>query len=263
MINTVKELMDAFHQTKHSLPYVTLKDDGSYAGWVSNFGFKLQGATDAFSLDLTNESDRFLLYVLAVVWSRSGPWENSAFFVAHLRLRGLDDPKMWLDSDFVATQRASRAADAMAVSTAICNAESRKQIAFRDDIYGSISLLAHNWQGLEKSLNDCAKQNDFMPFAQLLRNIEGLGTNGRKILIKIPLILREFRCQGIYPTIPGHMCCVPDERVKVAVKALTDMRMSPAYPELKNVMRASAQIYDAFGDLYDLPLFAFNDLQHL
>lgn len=261
MIKTVRELMDAFHQDKEQLPYVTLKADGSYAGWVSDFRFRVGNQAQTLALDLNQNNDRFLMFVLAVVWSRSGPWENSAFFVAHLKLHGLDDPQLWCDPHFVEQQRRNRERDAQLIPNQIEGASTRKKVAFRKDIFASIALLAQHWDAIQNSLHACAQQNDFMPFAEQLRNLAGLGTNGRKILIKIPLILREFRCQEIYPAIPGQLCCVPDERVKVAAKALIDMRLSPAYPALKNVMRASAQIYDVFGDLYDLPLFAFYDLQ--
>ncbi|OFC68824.1 hypothetical protein BFC18_00745 [Alteromonas confluentis] len=260
MINTVKQLMDAFHQQKTTLPYVTLKSDGSYAGWVSDFRFRFHGQKDNLRLDLNHENDRFLLYVLAVVWSRSGPWENSAFFVAHLKFNKLDNPLLWLKKEFVRQQRESRLTDAAAILQNIESPSSRKKISFRADIFNSIAILATRWTEIEKSLADCAASGDYIPFVYLLRNIDGLGTNGKKMMIKIPLILREFRCQQIYSNIPGEYCCVPDNRVKVAAKALSDMKLSSAYPGLPNLLKASAQIYAVYGDLYDLPLFASNDL---
>ena len=73
--------------------------------------------------------------------------------------------------------------------------------------------------------------------------------------IKIPLILRELRCQRIYDNIPGKFCCVPDERVKAASKEI-GIKM-PTINSLDNLFKASEVIYNHFGDLYDIPLFSY------
>ena len=81
------------------------------------------------------------------------------------------------------------------------------------------------------------------------------------MLIKIPLILRELRCQNIYENISGGYCCVPDMRVIEAADAL-DLNLSPVTE--RNLFQLSERIYGDFGDLYDLPLFAYEDIrQHM
>ncbi len=77
--------------------------------------------------------------------------------------------------------------------------------------------------------------------------------------IKIPLILRELRCQNVYHYIRGKDCCVPDERVKLAAKSL-GIKM-PHINNLQNLFKASEIIYKKFGDLYDIPLFAYEDIK--
>ncbi|MFO7815125.1 MAG: hypothetical protein R6V14_05250 [Halanaerobiales bacterium] len=77
--------------------------------------------------------------------------------------------------------------------------------------------------------------------------------------IKIPLILRELRCQNIYKDIPGKYCCVPDARVKNAAQQL-NIKL-PYINSISNLLKASGVIYKHFGDLYDIPLFAYEDLK--
>jgi hypothetical protein len=93
-----------------------------------------------------------------------------------------------------------------------------------------------------------------------MREIEGLGVGDRKMLIKIPLILRELRCQNIYENISGELCCVPDARVFDAGKEL-NLKI-PRTGNLENLIVSSTKIYKLFGDLYDIPLFAYNDLKN-
>lgn len=91
-----------------------------------------------------------------------------------------------------------------------------------------------------------------------MRVIEGLGSGTKRMLMKIPLILRELRCQGIHSAIPGEYCCVPDARVIDSAKKLgIKLPTASTFDRLK---AGSAKIYMLFGDLYDLPLFAFEDL---
>jgi hypothetical protein len=82
----------------------------------------------------------------------------------------------------------------------------------------------------------------------------------RKMLIKIPLILRELRCQNIFNNISGELCCVPDTRVFEAGKEL-NLKI-PRTGNLENLILSSTKIYQLFGDLYDIPLFAYYDLKN-
>lgn len=88
---------------------------------------------------------------------------------------------------------------------------------------------------------------------------EGLGAGKNKMRIRIPLILRELRCQKIYNNIPGEICCVPDVRVKISSKEIGIML--PHISSIDNLLKASKIIYDNFGDLYDIPLFAYEDVK--
>ncbi len=94
---------------------------------------------------------------------------------------------------------------------------------------------------------------------RLIRSIEGLGVGRNKMLIKITLILRELRCQKIYDNISGNLCCVPDARVYDSCQEI-GIHM-PKTNNLENLITSSSKIYKLFGDLYDLPLFAYNDLK--
>lgn len=105
-----------------------------------------------------------------------------------------------------------------------------------------------------------SEKEDYMIFVDYISKIEGLGSGKNKMRIKIPLILRELRCQDVYANIPGELCCVPDERVKVACN---DLGIElPNISSLKGLFKASKVIYDNFGDLYDIPLFAYEDLKN-
>jgi len=89
-----------------------------------------------------------------------------------------------------------------------------------------------------------------MIFINYISLLNGLGSGQKKMRIKIPLILRELRCQGIYSNIPGEFCCVPDERVKVSAKVF-GLKV-PHVNSIDSLFKASAVIYKHFGDLYDI-----------
>jgi len=94
-----------------------------------------------------------------------------------------------------------------------------------------------------------------------LRNLSGLGNGNKSMLIKIPLILRELRCQNIYNNIPGELCCVADSRVLKAGQELGIFLVKPN--NIRTLIETSEKIYALFDDLFDLPLFAYEDLKHL
>ena len=108
-------------------------------------------------------------------------------------------------------------------------------------------------------------------FVRELRCINGLAqgvTETKRLLIKIPLILRELRCQKVFMNIPGDLCCVPDARVIDAIKAYQNgsyfersSRLQSYRPSTAEALISSSiAIYEIFGDLYDLPLFAAEDI---
>ena len=93
-----------------------------------------------------------------------------------------------------------------------------------------------------------------------MKNINGLAGPSKKMSIKIPLILRELRCQNIYDNIPGEFCCVADKRVVDASKKI-GIKLPYVTRTTNNLIKVSTIIYELFGDLYDIPLFAKEDLK--
>jgi hypothetical protein len=257
---TAEELIEKFIKYKESLPYANIGKQNEYLGWVADFRLT-DSSNRSISLDLKKENDLFLLFVLAIVWSRTGQWENSAFFVAYLKIYGKDTVQFWNNESNYRKEQDFRESTAELIAKELTGYLPRKKISFRKDIFVSINLLAMNWQQILDKLEISEKEVDFEIFMKYLRNIEGLGVGDRRILIKIPLILRELRCQKIYSNISGELCCVPDDRVFKAGKKLNIQ--IPKASNMKNLKDSSSKIYQLFGDLYDLPLFAYNDLKKL
>lgn len=252
------QLIEKFLQYKSELPYANISMQNEYLGWVDNFNLKYT-ADKSISLDLKQNNDLFLLFVLAVVWSRTGQWENSAFFVSYLKVTYKDNPLFWTIDNNVNDELNNRDKSAEFISSKLKGHKPRKKISFRSDIFSSIKILANNWNEIVQKLNESEDKDDFELFMDFIRNISGLGVGNKKILIKIPLILRELRCQGIYQKIDGKLCCVPDARVYDAAKSLNIN--IPKTSNLNNLKESSSIIYELFGDLYDLPLFAYEDLK--
>ncbi len=132
------------------------------------------------------------------------------------------------------------------------------KVSFRKDIYDSCRILANNWRTIEEHLRRSERENNYMIFIDYISEIKGLGAGDKRMKIKIPLILRELRCQGVYKNIPGEFCCVPDIRAIDTAKAIgiPGLRSNT----IKAMMKSSAIIYRHFGDLYDIPLFAYEDV---
>lgn len=254
------ELISKFLQFKDVLPYANIGNNNKYKGWVNNFNLTTVSG-ETIKLDLKIDNDLFLLFVLAIVWSRTGQWENSAFFVSYLRINKKDNVSYWFEDNNITHEKNNRIESAKITSESLMGHVPRRKISFRKDIFNSIFLLATKWEDIKVSLNKSEKQKDFRTFMTYMREIEGLGVGDRKMLIKIPLILRELRCQNIYNNISGELCCVPDARVFDAGKEL-NLKI-PRTGNLESLILSSTKIYNLFGDLYDIPLFAYNDLKNL
>ena len=210
------------------------------------------------SLDLKTENDRFLLFALAVAWSRTGRWENAAYFVTYLKVYQKDFVEYWLDELNIVDEQINREQSVKNTLQEVTGLKSRIKVSFRNDTFDSIHVLAKHWSEIMEKLGISNDSGNYIPFMNYMREIKGLGVREKSMLIKIPLILRELRCQNIYDNIPGQLCCVPDERVKVACKEL-GIKL-PLSNSLDGLIKASTKIYELFGDLYDLPLFAYNDI---
>jgi hypothetical protein len=258
------KLIDIFIEHSEELPYVNLTESRKYKGWVSDFGIELLNGK-RIKLEINdNDNDLFLLFVLAIIWSRSGPWENSAYFVAYLISNNKSTSDYWKTSAAVDNERDRREKSAAEIVNSIRTSNTRKKVSFRKDIFSSVALLANKWDEIKKALEYADNNGDYIHFMKYLRSIRGLGVKERKILIKIPLILRELRCQEVYKNIPGELCCVPDKRVLDTGKELGIKLANPYYQASINIrylIACSRKIYDLFGDLYDIPLFAYEDLK--
>ena len=280
----VNRQIEQLLKNNSSNTYSNIKN-GVYEGWVSNFNIYKKSDPlhkKKFSLDLTNDDDLFLLFVLASAWSRTGQYENSLYFILFLRDNGYDTVKKWKNMNIaqINNLKVSRQNDALNTFNNYIDIRKpdRKPISFRDDFYDSVKILADHWKSIKTSLGNSENKNDYSIFINFLRGIPGLGSisknHKRCMRIKIPLILRELRATGGMKNIPGEWCCVPDDRVinkcapalriNLKPKGYTysrDLHKITDY-SMRNVIKMSEIIYDKFGDLYDIPLFAYEDLDN-
>lgn len=252
-----------FISASANLAYANLDEVGKYKGWVSEFSIPLLNGSSV-KLDLRQERDLFLLFVLAVVWSRTGPWENAVYFVAWMKLSHKDVPAQWVDELFVARERNDSEASMRSTLAQCLNPRYRKQVSFRADLYASVHQLAQHWDRIKDEITLMVETGRYVEFFNYMRSIKGLGVGQKSMLIKIPLILRELRCQ-LYPSIPGELCCVPDARVYEALSEMAHtygqvIHVPRHWGNVNGLIRASSKIYQLFGDLYDLPLFAYPDI---
>lgn len=252
-------LIESVINNENKLPYINLNDDNSYKGWTSNFNIILPNNQKMY-LNLEIESDLFLLFVLASSWSKTGPWENAAYFTTYLKYNKKDNINLWIDDEFIQNEINNRAVHAKSTVTICDGIIPRKKVSFRKDYYSSVAVLARNWEMIKSNLQNSSDIGDYLAFIKFINSIEGLGAGNNKMRIKILLILRELRCQKIYDNIPGELCCVPDERVLSSAERL-NIKL-PRISSINNMLKASEIIYNNFGDLYDVPLFAFEDIKH-
>ena len=217
-IIAAKKLIATFLVQKDNLPYANLNTKNEYAGWVTDFQLQEFGGNKIF-LDLKTESDLFLLFVLALSWS-TGPWENPVFFIAHLKLNDLASPEYWQREENYLKEKVNSESASIEILIKLHGIETRKQICFRKDIYLSVYILAKRWGNILKKLEESERTQNFLIVMEYIRSIEGLGTGNKHMMKKIPLIMRELRCQEIYSGIPGDLCCVTDNRVRNAAEEL-------------------------------------------
>ncbi len=269
-----KSLIDATSECKDEIPYLKNKIDffGSYKGLCSDFGFtygKTQKTAQDMKLDLNNDADLFLLFVLAIARSRPEPWQNAEILTAYLKHRKWGDYKGWINSKESLKKRIAEANAALSEGTFYYSLPTRVKVVFRCDIFASIAILAENWttiKGKLDSLRDEIDEKKWIDFMGYLNSINGLGDNGKNMLIGIPLILRELKygCDD-WANIQGRLCCVPDDSVIEAARNIVDMPDLMPYMNNKNnpvegLIHASEAIYDRFDDLYEIPLLAFEDI---
>lgn len=260
-VENIKKLIKVVRQNDLNLPYINLDINGNYAGWVTNFHIYDKQTESPIKLDLNFDNDLFVLFALAACWSRTGQWENSACFAVYLKMTEKDNAEFWKSSDMVFKEKNCRINSVEQLLQHYNMAKSGSKIAFRSDFYDSMKVLSEFWSDIKHSLKQSELNNDYRIFINYISNIAGLGARNNKMKIKIPLLLRELKIQNIYKNIPGKWCCVPDQRVK---NAALDDKLSiplPTNATMQSVLKSSEIIYNLFGDLYDIPLFAYEDLQ--
>lgn len=192
--------------------YDSKYEDNSYKGWIVDLNIILPG-NEKMYLDLNIESDLFLLFILASSWSKTGPWENAAYFITYLKYNKKHNINLWIDDEFVHNKMNNRAIQAKNTVNLCDGIIPRKKVSFRKDYYSSVAILARNWEKIKNNLEESSSTGNYLAFIKFINNIEGLGAGNNRMRIKILLILRKLRCQKIYSNTPGELCCVPDERV--------------------------------------------------
>lgn len=256
-----KYLIDLTIKNKDNFPYINLVENNivfnkfSYKGWVTDFNLINNEDSSIIKLDLRNEKDLFLLFVLASAWSRTGPWENAVFFTTYIKLKKDFNINTWSDSKFIKNEIFNKDKNCKEILEQVSGILPRKKVAFRNDLYNSVFILAQNWLQIKSKLKDAYVSNNWKLFIDYLSSIEGLGSGKKRMRIKIPLILRELKCQNIYNNIDGKYCCVADERVRKTYIEYFSEKLP------LNYLKASEIIWNDFGELYDIPPFAYEDLK--
>lgn len=251
------KLIKSVINNKNTISYINLDDENKYRGWVYDFNIRLQDKS-VMKLDLADEEDLFLLFILASAWTKNGPWENAAYFTTYLKSSNKCSRELWMNDEFVSEEVLNRKVNAQNIVNSCSGVMSRKKVSFRKDYYNSIVIIAENWEDIMDKLKTAEKEQNYMIFISYISNLKGLGAGSNKMKIKIPLILRELRCQDVYKGIPGNLCCVPDKRVVHAANGI-GIKL-PTISSINSILKASQVIYESFGDMYDIPLFAYEDL---
>ncbi len=264
----IQDLINATIENKDDFAYINLDSENKYRGWVTDLRLTHVPTNERLFLDLHNERDLFILFVMALAWSRTGQWENAAFFAAYVKTTQFDIIKNGVP--FV---------KASSVVKNFVGITPRKAVSFRKDIFPSVDILCTNWTGIKQKMKEAGATGNWKKFAEYMREIPGLAGRMEKkgviiyknMMIKIPLILRELRCQNIYPNIPGELCCVIDDRVKTfycelnkkfpnKYKTECETVCKESFNKIEEILAASSVLYDHFHDLYDIPTFAYEDL---
>ncbi|MFO7815998.1 MAG: hypothetical protein R6V14_09790 [Halanaerobiales bacterium] len=126
----IDRLKDAVIENKDVIPYINLDAENKYKGWTHNFGIKLPNNED-MKLNLENEGDLFLLFVLASSWSKTGQWENAAFFTTYLKHYDKHKLDLWLDDDFINNEIQNRKKNASEFSSICSGVKPRRKVSFR------------------------------------------------------------------------------------------------------------------------------------
>ncbi|MCI5911737.1 MAG: hypothetical protein MRZ46_08865 [Oscillospiraceae bacterium] len=256
MNEKIKKLTELCLSNKNNkdFPYLKISNDNKYSGWVSNFNLSMLSDNSQIKLNLNNEKDLFLLFVMASAWSKTGPWENAVFFTTYIKLKQNWEIEDWQNNKYIETEAKNNNENCKNTFKQVTGIQCHKtkEPYFREDFYNSVKILANNWQTIKIKLDESNKKRDWKIFIEYISSIEGLGTGKNKMRIKIPLILRELKCQNIY-NIDGRYCCVADKRVRDTYNNYIGEKLP------SNYIKASEVIWNDFKELYDIPAFAYPD----
>lgn len=240
---------------ENKLPvYFGINDKGQYIGWVSKISvnFDRENLDLKDSLNLTDEKDLFILFALAGAWSHSGQWENGAYFALYLKNSDWEILD-WESHEFSVKQQMKANYWVNSVSS---RADGGKR-SFRKEFCDTTHRLAKEWHSIKTALKFSEQLSEWGCFVCYLKNLKIID-NGKKTMdVKIHFILRELRCQGVYKNIPGALCCVADTRVREFYEKLFENTGDKEAKLARDSILASNQIYQDWGDLYDLPPFSF------
>ncbi|MDO9592640.1 MAG: hypothetical protein Q7I98_05525 [Erysipelotrichaceae bacterium] len=184
--NLLQRLIEHYRE----LNYVSIDENLKFKGWVSNLYIKyIDGSI--IRLDLKEESDLFLLFVLAISWSRTGPWENADYLVSHILYEDKGNPAFWKITDNCQNEMNNARFASSNIQKYVNGIEPRRKISFRRDIYRSIHVLSKHWEKIKFELEKAGDNCNYIGFMEYLRSIEGLGVGSKRIFIKIPLTIKR------------------------------------------------------------------------
>lgn len=252
----------------------TYPNSVGYKGWFEEYPLKFDRENkESFSLDFNKEKDITALIFLATIWNMPNyKWENAAGLIAILYKKNLLDVKKWSSQSFIEYFNKDELLCEM-------NSLGSEYLYDRGDLY-----IKSGNDGVFQRLHIIAKEYDFVKeilqidsilkgnvpnldrtifskFDNLRLRIEVRRKNNKIVKIpilrvKVPLILRELKCQNKIE-ISGEYCCVPDTKVKQMMKIIG---YSPSQEyDVSSIIHNSKIIFKYFGLHYDLPLFDFSD----
>ena len=228
-----------------------------YRGWTKDI------------LNLNHEEDIFKLITLAINWNTNISWEiglatfellNEEGFLYANELRDLQNAEG-------VKQRIESESFKDVLSLRIRTIQKRPYAKPREinggprrswvDAYHVAAInwdRIRGWMKIDEIELGHTPEIDGNKLIENLENLFRINADGKfRIMLKVKayLICRELNCQNA-AVIKSKYCCVPDFRVREAMKNL-------GFPVSYDYFENSAIIARYFGLLYDLPLFYFFD----
>lgn len=234
------------------LPYLysLIDEQGKYKGWCKSgtFPIDLKGKNG----EKYDEESVFLLFVLAIGWTAlHGRWRVGITFTKYVKDNGISydstvDDVRRISAKILIAKWLEKNKDFWNGKLGQTNLNT-----LGEDYFFALEVLLENWSKIKNYMD----REDWEGFYANVRQIKGLGGPNRALDKKLLLIMRELRCQGIFDSIPGELCCVADTKVRRVYEESGWGALS------LDSRKASQQIYQDFGDLYDIAAFAYEDVK--